>query len=150
ATFNNFPSAMTFDGLAGSPTFYTEGSFTLTPTLSGGGGSTLVTSNTTSIGAAAAHTTDKFTLTATDGGGFSLYALSLASTVGTQSITLTGTTLNGKTVTKTLTGITTTFAQYALTALDGFVDLASVSWTANNTIVDNVQAVETFASATAV
>ncbi|MEJ0068135.1 MAG: hypothetical protein WDO24_04735 [Pseudomonadota bacterium] len=128
ATFQYVSNAMTFDGLTTGAPSYTENGFTLTPKTSGGSGSTLVNSDTTNIGAAALNGSDKFTLTAQDGGGFSLYALSLASTSGTQTVTLTGTTLNGKTVTKTLT-VTGGFTQYTLAATDGFVDLASVSWT---------------------
>ena len=151
STNQYFPNAMSFDGLVtGAPT-YSENGFVLTATTSANHASTFVANETTSIAAAPSSTSDQFTLTTQDvglpgqnGGAFSLYALSLAATAsGTQAITLTGKTLDGKTVTKLL-NVSGGFAQYVLSASDGFTDLTSVSWTAGNTLVDNIQAVETF------
>ena len=149
-TFQYFPGAMSFDGLVTGQASYAEAGFRLAANKAAGGASAFVVSTSVSDAAQAFSATDTFTLTAADGGAFSLYALSFADTAATpQTIVLTGVTLNGKTITKTIVVSGGAFSQFSLPSTDGFIDVASVSWTANNTVVDNIEAVETFASAAA-
>jgi hypothetical protein len=128
----NFDTAIDFDELTGTTTSYSEHNFTLSST------GTILRDNTFSPAAKANASTNVFTLAPTStANAFALYSIDLALTTGTQDVTFTGTTLNGGTVSHTVTVIGGTgFTRFNLPST--FAALSSVNWTPNAVLVDNI------------
>ncbi len=134
ATTGNFDAAIDFDELTGTTNSYSEHGFTLSST------GTIQRDNTLSPAAKATGSTNVFALKPTTvGSAFAFYSIDLALASGTQAVTFTGKTLNGGTVTHTVTVIGGTgFTRFNLPAT--FTALASVDWTPNAVLVDNLVA----------
>jgi 6-phosphogluconolactonase (cycloisomerase 2 family) len=151
ASYVDYTHAMTFDGLATSGLVsYTEDGYRLSVT---GSGSSLVRSDTVSPSLTTTANGDVLTLISANANGtatgnaFALYSLSLQSAT-TQSVTFTGITANGSTVTTTITvqggpG----FQTYSLGST--FAMMQQVSWTASGVAVDNVVAQDVLIAQTA-
>ena len=100
----------------------------------------------TTIGSAvqAASSTGTFTLTATDGGLFALYGISLnANSTSAQDVTFSGTTADGQPVSYPFTVTPSTgFAYFRFPTT--FTALSSVSWTPGVTLATNIVVTELF------
>ena len=142
--FSDLSKIIHFATLTTDATSYDENGFTLTTTAHAASWCSTRTSPAPSAPFAA---TDKLILKAKDGGLFAMYGISLS---GNGSVTFTGTTANGKTVSQTFPVATKVgFANFVFPA--SFTALSSVTWTpgATTMLATNIVATETFAPATA-
>jgi trimeric autotransporter adhesin len=136
----NFEDVIGFDTLTAATTSYLEDGFRLTST------STIEPHDAISR---SAKVTAPLTLVPQDGGGFALYSVELGVlNPGTHTVTVTGTTLNGQSVTRSLdVPGETGFTRFELPG--EFTGLQSVAWsvpTAGMLLVDNIVVDQTFAA----
>ena len=135
--FSDLTGIIHFAGLTGNASSYSESGFTLTGDLA--------PDNTiTSAVVASATPATPFTLTASDGGLFSLYSISLS---GSGTTTLTGTTANGTQVTQQLSVSSSGLRTFALPST--FSGLKSVTWNPGGLRTTNLVVTETLAPSSA-
>ncbi|HSB87529.1 MAG TPA: hypothetical protein VLD86_14555, partial [Ilumatobacteraceae bacterium] len=141
-SFTNFESVISFDGLRTGVSPYDEDGFRVSGTL------TRDDSVSPALGG-----TGTLTLSTVSGTPFALYSLTLSATTSTsQTVAFTGTTLGGQTVTFPSPAFTVNRNSGLQTIVlpDTFNALESVTWTGTNILVDNIVALPTSFSTTAV
>src|SRR5262249_30447134 len=125
-TYNNFSDLtriIDFGNLTSGASSYSEGAFRVSST------GRMNLNNQITNAVAPSTATDQLTLRTSNGDLFALYGVSLS---GTGSVTFTGTTADGKTVTQTFqVSSTTGFENFVLPA--SFTGLTSVSWVPGST-----------------